>query len=208
MEMKERTLQEFAALTASDAPAPGGGGVAAAVGALAAALAAMVAQLTVGKKGYEDAAGEMQRLIADADALRLALLDDIERDCVSFDSFMAAMALPKQTEEEKRTRSAAMQAALREAAETPLAIAARAAAVLPLAKAAVSSGNKNLVTDGMIAAVLARAACVSALYNVKINLASLQDEAYVDSLRARVNALQQEAMAAEAAVLALRPDLA
>ncbi len=207
MEPKQQTLSAFCAATASDAPTPGGGGVAAAVAALAAALSAMVARLTIGKKGYQEQEAAMQLLAEKADALRIQLLDDIQRDGDSFDAFMAALALPKENEAQKTARRDAMQTALKEAARVPLAIAERAAQVMPLAEQAVRDGNRNLVTDGLISAVLARAACVSALYNVKINLASIQDQELTDSLWQQVRSLQQEVTVAEARILALQPDL-
>lgn len=207
MEPKQQTLTAFCAATASDAPTPGGGGVAAAVAALAAALSAMVARLTIGKKGYQEQEAAMQLLAEKADALRIQLLDDIQRDGDSFDAFMAALALPKENEAQKTARRDAMQTALKEAARVPLAIAERAAQVMPLAEQAVRDGNRNLVTDGLISAVLARAACVSALYNVKINLASIQDQELTDSLWQQVRSLQQEVTVAEARILALQPDL-
>lgn len=207
MEPKQQTLAAFCAATASDAPTPGGGGVAAAVAALAAALSAMVARLTIGKKGYQEQEAAMQLLAEKADALRIQLLDDIQRDGDSFDAFMAALALPKENEAQKAARRDAMQTALKEAARVPLAIAERAAQVMPLAEQAVRDGNRNLVTDGLISAVLARAACVSALYNVKINLASIQDQELTDSLWQQVRSLQQEVTVAEARILALQPDL-
>ena len=207
MEPKQQTLSAFCAATASDAPTPGGGGVAAAVAALAAALSAMVARLTIGKKGYQEQEAAMQLLAEKADALRIQLLDDIQRDGDSFDAFMAALALPKENEAQKTARRDAMQTALKEATRVPLAIAERAAQVMPLAEQAVRDGNRNLVTDGLISAVLARAACVSALYNVKINLASIQDQELTDSLWQQVRSLQQEVTVAEARILALQPDL-
>lgn len=207
MEMKDMTLSQFSERTASGESAPGGGSVSAMAGAFAAALSAMVARLTEGKKGFEAAAPEMRRLIETADGLRLELLSDIQRDSASFEAFMRATALPRATDAEKTARKAAMQAALRHAAEIPLSVAEKAAGILPCAQAAVSRGNPNAVTDALVSAMLARAAVRGALMNVKINLLSIQDEAYVRAMRARCAQLDADAQSAEAAILALRPDL-
>lgn len=205
MESEKMTLAEFCAATASSAPAPGGGGVAALTGALAAALSEMVAQLTRSKKGYETVCGEMDRAIADAAVLREELLGAIERDRACFTAYMDALSLPKATDTEKECRAQALQQAAKFAAEAPLAAAESAAKVLPIAACMVRLGNKNLVTDGLISAMLARTAVQSALLNVKINLGSIKDAAYTDALRQRITMLEADAIRQEAAVLALSP---
>ena len=208
MLMKEMPLHEFAALTASNEPAPGGGSIAAMSAAFAAALSEMVANLTLGKKGYETVQAEMESLLTQAAPLREALLDDIERDCACFNAFMDALRMPKENEEQKSERSAAMQNALKTAAEAPMEIAQKAASIFPLAEAVVKSGNRNAVTDGLVSAMLARTAVLSALLNVKINLASIKDEAYVFALHNKCQELTDYAVSREAAILALCPDLA
>ncbi len=202
MEMKKMTLEQFCAETASNQPAPGGGSVSALAGALAASLAEMVAQLTVGKKGYEDAEAEMAELLPKAAALREKLLDDITRDSQSFNGYMDALSLPKSTDAEKEARRAAMQQALKDAAQVPLEVAHTAAEAMPLAATLVKKGNKNAVTDGLVAAMMTRTAVLGALYNVKINLGSIKDEAFVADLKAKIHRLETDIVAAETAVLA------
>lgn len=205
MEMKKMTLEVFCATTASNEPAPGGGSVAALAGALAASLAEMVAQLTVGKKGYEAATEEMTALIPQAAALRNELLDDITRDSTSFNAYMEALGLPKNTEEEKAVRRQAMQDALKKAAEVPLSVAETAAKIMPMAAILVKKGNANAVTDGLVSAMMTRTAVLGALLNVKINLGSIKDEAYVSQMKEKIRLLESNIISGEAAVLATSP---
>ncbi len=205
MEMKKMSIEAFCAATASSEPSPGGGGVAALAGALAAALAEMVAQLTLGKKGYEDSADEMNALIVQTAALRAELLEQITRDGASFNAYIAALALPKETDREKEARRQAMQEALKTAAEVPLGIAETAIRIMPIAAVMVQKGNTNAITDGMISAMMTRAAVLSALVNVKINLGLIKDAAYVAQMREKVRQLETDVVNAEAAVLAEAP---
>ena len=205
MEMKKMTLEAFCAAASSSEPSPGGGGVAALAGALAASLAEMVAQLTAGKKGYEAVGDEMAALIPEAAALRAELLDQITRDGASFSAYIAALTLPKNTDEEKELRRQAMQEALKTAAEAPLDIAETAAKIMPIAAVMVQKGNANTITDGMISAMMTRAAVLSALVNVKINLGLIKDAPYVTQMKERVRRLETDVVNAEANVLAAAP---
>ena len=207
MEMQDMNVRELIELTASNAPAPGGGAIAALSGAFGAALAAMVGSLTLGKKGYEDAQKEMAEMSDKGKNLAKKLLAAMDEDANSFNGYMAALGMPKGTEEEKTIRRAAMQDALKSASLVPLNTAKTAAEVFPLAEAAVKSGNRNAVTDGLVAAMMARAAVLGALLNVKINLGSIKDEAFVQELQAACGALQEEAIAAEQRILDLVPEL-
>ena len=135
------------------------------------------------------------------------LLAAMDKDANSFNGYMAALGMPKGTEEEKTIRRAAMQDALKSASLVPLNTAKTAAEVFPLAEAAVKSGNRNAVTDGLVAAMMARTAVLGALLNVKINLGSIKDEAFVQELQAACGALQEEAIAAEQRILDLVPEL-
>ena len=207
MEMQDMNVRELIELTASNAPAPGGGAIAALSGAFGAALAAMVGSLTLGKKGYEDAQKEMAEMTDKGKNLAKKLLAAMDEDANSFNGYMAALGMPKGTEEEKTIRRAAMQDALKSASLVPLNTAKTAAEVFPLAEAAVKSGNRNAVTDGLVAAMMARTAVLGALLNVKINLGSIKDEAFVQELQAACGALQEEAIAAEQRILDLVPEL-
>ena len=169
-DMKYLSVEEFTALTASDAPAPGGGSVSALVATLGAALAEMVANLTIGKEKYADVDAEMRTLAQQAADLRKKLIDAIQKDTESFNGYMAALKMPKETDEQKAIRREAMQQGLKEAALVPLEVAKTTVKIFSVAQAVVQKGNPNAVTDGLVAALLARSAPLGALLNVKINL--------------------------------------
>ncbi len=200
-DMKYLSVEEFTALTASDAPAPGGGSVSALAAGLGAALAEMVANLTIGKEKYADADAEMRTLAQQAADLRKELIDAIQKDTESFNGYMAALKMPKETDEQKTARRDAMQQGLKEAALVPLEVAKTTVKIFPVAKAVVQRGNPNAVTDGLVAAMLARSAALGALLNVKINLGSIKDEAFVAQLSAQVKQLEQQAITLEKQVL-------
>ena len=200
-ELKDLSIEKFAALTASDAPAPGGGSVSAVAGSLAAALAEMVANLTVGKAKYAAAEEEMKEIAAKGEKIRKTLVGDIERDSASFNLYMEALGMPKDTEEQKAARREAMQNGLKEAARVPLSVAGTAAGIFPLAEAVIARGNANAVTDGLVAAMLARTAVIGALFNVKINLGSIKDEAFRAEMEEEVRRLEAEAVEAEKRIL-------
>ena len=200
--MKEMTLVEFANQTASNSPVPGGGSIAALAGALSAALAQMVAELTVNKKGYEDAEEKMKELASKAEVIREKLLDDIKRDSESFNKYMEALKLPKETDEEKKLRSNMMQEGLKEAAIVPFEVASLAYEIMPLADEAVVSGNKNAVTDGLVSAMMARTAVLSALLNTRINLGSIKDQEFVKEYSEKVEKLENKAIEFEKNILA------
>ena len=198
-ELKDLSIEEFAALAASDAPAPGGGSVSAVAGALAAAE--MVANLTVGKAKYADAEEEMKEIAAKGAEIRKTLVGDIERDSESFTLYMKALGMPKDTEEQKAVRREAMQNGLKEAARVPLSVARTAAEIFPLAEAVIARGNTNAVTDGLVAAMMARTAVIGALFNVKINLGSIKDEEFRAEMEKEVSRLEAEAVEYEKRIL-------
>ena len=200
--LEELTVEEFVRITASDAPAPGGGSIAALAGCLAAALAEMVASLTVDREKYAGVEAEMQQVKAEADIICGRLLKAVHEDSESFNQYMAALALPKGTEEEKTARRAAMQEGLKAAARVPLGVAEEALNILPLAELCVTGGNANAVTDGLVAAMMARSCMLGALMNVRINLQSIKDEEFVRSTAERVDVLTREAVTWERRILA------
>lgn len=201
--LKDMSVEQFIDVTASDAPAPGGGSVSALIGALGAALAGMVAGLTIGKKKYVGVEEEMKTLAAQAEEIRKELVEAIDRDSSSFNEFMAAMGMPKDTEEEKAARTQAMQNGLKNAAKVPYAVAETAAKIFPLARAVIERGNTNAVTDGLVAAMSARTAVIGAGLNVKINLGSIKDEAFVKEYSEKVKVLETQAIAQEKEIFAL-----
>ncbi len=183
-------MQEFLDRLASSDPTPGGGSASAVAGAAAAALLGMVARLSAGK-GEDDAA--LAQASAAADAERVALLDLAERDAAAFDAVVQAMRLPRSTPEERARRQEAVQGALRAAAEVPLEVATRCAALLDLGATLARAGAAAAISDVGVAVLLAYAAATGALLNVRINLTSLRDAAYVARTGEQVRALLQRA---------------
>lgn len=192
----------FLQALAGKQPTPGGGAASALCGATAAALTAMLANLTVGKAGREEREQQTAAIIAKADELRAELGALADDDAAVFGKFMAAYKLPKTTDEEKAARTAAIQTAAVAAAEVPMQIAEKAAQVLELAQQLIDFGNPNAISDGTVSALMARAAVRSALYNVKINLGLIKDESYIAAARAKMQRLEADALAAEEYVLA------
>ena len=181
---------------------PGGGSVAALNASLAAGLIEMVANLTIGKKGYEGVEAEMKDISRESNKLREKLTAAIDRDASAYSEVMAAFKLPKATDQEKELRRQEIQRAFKHAALVPMEVATLAVKVIGLAGRAVDGGNKNAVTDGIVAAMNARTATLAALYNVKINLGSIEDDELVNKLTREINALEQQAKSKEHEILA------
>ena len=203
MKLVEQRVIDFVAATATKEPTPGGGGIAALTAATGAALAEMVANLTFGKKGYEEVQTEMEELQVKAEAIRNRMLELSQADADVFNIFMNALGLPKNTDEEKATRTAAIQQAYKDAAMVPFEIGELAYQIFDLAELASTKGNQNLITDGIIAAINARAAVKAAFLNVRINLSGIKDEAFVADVTAKMNAIEQDIDAKEAAIISL-----
>lgn len=201
MELKNLTVSDFAAITASDAPAPGGGSVSALCGALAASLAEMVANLTSGREKYAQVQPQVEEVLQQYPAVRARLLDAIDRDSKAFDLYMAALAMPKTTDAEKAARKQAMQEGLKAAALVPMETAETALTVFPALQLAVEQGNANAITDGMVGTMLARTAVLGAVFNVRVNLSSIQDSDFTDQLARRADQAQADAIAWERTIL-------
>ena len=208
MKLIEQKVSEFVAATASKEPTPGGGAIAALTAATGAALAEMVANLTFGKKGYEEVQSEMKDLQSKAEAIRNRMLELSQADADVFNIFMNALGLPKNTDEEKATRSAAIQQAYKDAAMVPFEIGELAYQIFDLADLASRKGNQNLITDGIIAAINARAAVKAAFLNVRINLSGIKDESFVTDITTKMNAIEKDLDAKEAAIIGLYVELA
>jgi glutamate formiminotransferase/formiminotetrahydrofolate cyclodeaminase len=170
------SVDGFMSRVASSDPTPGGGSVAAHVGALSAAVAQMVSALTVGRKKYAAVEDEMKAIALEASALRRELAGLVVRDAASYDTVSAAYKLPKETDAEQATRAKAVRDALIFAAEVPIETAHAAVKVTALAARLAEKGNTNAVTDSCVAALMAEAACKGAALNVRINVASLDAE--------------------------------
>lgn len=183
---------------ASKKPAPGGGSVSACAGALGAALVGMVCNLTQGREKFADVEAEMTTLVEASEAARRRLEQLLQEDTTAYNGVIAAYKLPKETAEEQAARTVAIQAGLIVAADVPLEICRAAVEVCRLAKVAAGIGNPQAVTDAGIGAILGEAAVVGAALNVKINLGSIKDGAYVAKAAAEIEAIQAEAAALRA----------
>jgi glutamate formiminotransferase/formiminotetrahydrofolate cyclodeaminase len=193
------TLRGFANELSMDSPAPGGGSVAALCGALSAALTAMVANLTVGKKEYEGARPVMVATAVRAQQLKDALLEAVDRDTRAFNKVMDAFRLPKTTPEQAEDKDRSIEAANKEATLVPLEVLEMSVEAVALAGQAAAKGNRNSVSDAGVAGLAGQAAGEGAYYNVLINLAGIKDQAFAarvkrDAARAK-KSLDREAKA-------------
>ena len=195
------TIKEFLAETASNAPAPGGGSISALNGAIATALTEMVANLTIGKKKYADVEGQMKTIATEAALIRERLIRDIDRDSEAYDRVFAAFKLPKETEEQIAERARAIEDATKEAAIVPMQVAEEIASVMETVIYVAHKGNRNAVTDACVAMMTARTCVLGALLNVRINLASIKDEAFVKQMKVKADHLESEAIRIETKLL-------
>jgi formiminotetrahydrofolate cyclodeaminase len=193
----DNRITEYLEKAAAGTAVPGGGSVAALNAALAASLAEMVANLTVGKKGYEAVEEEMKALAKAASQLRNNLTAAIDQDADAYTEVMAAYRLPKKTDQEITLRQQKIQEAIKHAALVPLEVARGALAVIELAGQAIQKGNKNASSDGAVAAMNARTAALAAIYNVKINLNSIKDDSFVEKLSQEVKELENRVVEKE-----------
>jgi len=173
--LAELTVRDLTERLASRAPVPGGGSASALAGALGAALVEMVCELTVGKPEYEDVDAVARQISASAGELRGSLLAAAEEDAAAYLDVVAARRLPRDGDEERAARKAAIGEASVAATEVPLRVARLATEVLELAASIASVGNRNAVSDAGAAALLAAAAARGAALNVRINLPSLPE---------------------------------
>jgi formiminotetrahydrofolate cyclodeaminase len=201
--LKDMNIQDFLNQTASNNPIPGGGSVAALSSALASSLAAMVANLTVGKKSYEEVSDEMLAIANEMIAFKNEFVELIDKDANSFDGVMKAYKLPKGSDEEKAERTRQIQSGMKYAVTVPLEVAKKTSELFDSIEILVVKGNQNAQTDALVAGMMARTAILSALYNVKINLGSIKDEAFVQSIGTEVRALEKLAVEREQKVLSL-----
>ena len=182
-------LDNLAAAT----PTPGGGAAAAYSGAMAAALVAMVARLTVGKKKYAPVEAQMNEILNQAERLRHDLSAAVEEDSTAFENVMKAFKLPKNTPRQEKTRAEAIEEATLLAAQVPLLVAQKAVTVMALAERCVALGNLNAISDGASAASLAHAALTAAGYNIRINVANLADKTAGENMLGQLQSLEKRA---------------
>jgi len=189
----DRSIDEFLEAIAAPSPTPGGGTVAAICAALSVGLSRMVANLARGKEGYEAAQGELASLDERARRLQARLRELAAEDAASYEAVVAARRMPRGTDEERKRRVEAMQAAYRKAAEVPLETMERSLEALEIASVAVTHGSRSATSDAGVAALLAEAAMRAAALNVRVNLAALRDVPYREGAERTLNAILERA---------------
>lgn len=192
----EKSLQEYVANVASGDPTPGGGSVSALSASLGAALTSMVKNLTVGKKAYEELGDEIKsefmKNAEEIDRLMESLNKIVDEDTKAFSGVMKAFKLPKETEEEKEARSAAIQDGYKLALEVPLRCAKKCLRLLELQQIFAEYGNAGAITDVGAGTLLAYTGLEGSLFNVTINLNSIKDEEYKKEISHKVDELLRE----------------
>ncbi len=195
------TIKDFLAETAANTPVPGGGSISALNGALAAALAEMVANLTIGKKKYAEYEGQMKTIAIEAADIRQRFTAFIDQDSQAYERVFAAYKLPKETEEQVAARSREIQEAMKQASAVPMRVAEEVEAVMESIIYLAHKGNQNAVTDACVAMLAARTCVLGALLNVRINLSSIDDPAFVERMRSKADRIEAEAIRIETKLL-------
>src|SRR5438046_7148045 len=193
--LAKMNLREFCNETLSDSPAPGGGSVAALMGALGASLGGMVANLSAGKRGWDDKLKYFSDWAVKAQQLKDELLFLVDEDTAAFNKVMAAFALPKESLEEKAARTAAIQSANKYAAEIPLRVMETAAKSYPLLADMAENGNPASISDVGVGLLAVRACVEGASMNVRINLATLKDEKFSSVLLEKLRKISADSEA-------------
>ncbi len=196
-------LVAFADETASESPAPGGGSIAAYIGALGVSLGTMVANLSSHKPGWDDRWEEFSSLAEKGQALKDALLTLVDEDTRAFNKIMESFALPKGTEEEKKVRTEGIQSATRYATEVPFRVMQLSLESMPLIKSMAENGNPNSVTDAGVGVLCARSAVMGAYLNVRINAGGLTDKVFSEDILARGKTIEEKAQAMEKEILGI-----
>lgn len=206
--LADLTVKEFLDKVASNDPVPGGGSIAALNGALASALSAMVAGLSIGKKEYEVHEEELRLAQTLVIRLQNGFVRLIDQDSEAYNEVFACFKLPKATDEEKTIRSVAIQEATKHAALVPMEVAREALGLMPILTDIARLGNRNAITDACVAMMSARSAVLGALLNVRINLRSLKDKDFANRLQAEADSIEQAANQKEKELLdAVNQDL-
>ena len=187
------TTEEFLTVSSSSSPTPGGGSVSAYVGALAASMTCMVANLTIGKEKYKEVEPQVKEILSQADMVLTLLKTGLSQDIAEFSNFMAVLKLPKSTDEEKAVRTEKLQEVLVSATDTPLGISQNCFKIIQLAKELAPIGNKGAISDVGVAAYLAESALKSAMLSVDINLPGIKDESYKEKVLAERTRLFEQA---------------
>jgi len=195
MSIYEKSLNEYLEEAASASPTPGGGSVSAVVGANAAAMVCMVANLTLGKKKYAEVQEQAERILTDASAAIEKLKKLTEQDMQAFEAVMSALRMPSDTDAEKEVKASAMAQATRTATEVPLEVCSVCLDILKLALELAPIGNKNAISDVGVGAYTAEAALRSALLSVDINFPMIRDEGFRTEVESEKRRLLSESKA-------------
>ncbi len=187
----ESPLSKWLDDLASNLPAPGGGSASALVGSTGAALLCMVANFTVGKEKYRDVEEEVRAILQKIESIRKKLEELVQEDVLSYGEVSGAYSLPKETEKEKKARSEAIQEASKKALIVPMEIASNCSDALGTGRRLLEIGNRNLISDVGVGAVLLEAALNGAAMNVNINLAMIKDEEFVKQKRGELEKLME-----------------
>ena len=198
----DMTCTAFANETASESPAPGGGSISAYMGALAASLATMVANLSSHKAGWDERWEEFSNWAVKGQRIKDELLHLVDEDTNAFNKIMDAFGLPKKTDDEKKARTAAIQEATKYATQVPFRTMQKAFEAFEVINAMVEIGNPNSITDAGVGALCARSAVIGAGLNVKINAASLKDEEFKAKILADAAEIEAKAIAEEQRLIA------
>ena len=182
-------LRAFADETASESPAPGGGSISAYVGSLGAALGTMVANLSAGKRGWEEQVDLFSDYAAQGQYVKDTLLSLVDEDTHAFNKIMNAFGLPKSTDEEKKARTLAIEEATKYACEIPFKVMQTAYSTMPMLVAMIDKGNPNSITDAGVGVLCVKTAVRGAYFNVMVNAQGLKDRAFADDIIARAKAL-------------------
>ena len=182
----DTAVQTYLDDLASSQPTPGGGSAAALSGAMGAALAGMVARLTLGKKGYDDVQLEIEAIIEQTEQLRARFQALLQEDIAAYGRLSACFKLPRETEDQKQARTKAIQEHLEAAALVPLEVAERAAELVLRCRRIAEIGNKNVLSDVAVAAMQALSAGAGAAWMVRVNVNSMKDQELVSELDGRL----------------------
>ncbi len=202
-ELVEMPVRTFVEETASESPAPGGGSVSASMGAMGAALATMVANLSSHKRGWDDRWEEFSEWAVKGKQFYDTLLRLVDEDTRAFNSIIEAYRLPHSTEAEKQARNSAVQAATLRAIEVPFQVMEQALASMQVIRAMAEIGNPNSLSDAAVGALCARSAVIGAFLNVKINSADLNDKKVVEDFLTRGREMEDRTIALEAEILGI-----
>ncbi len=196
-------LRGFANETASESPAPGGGSISAYMGALGASLGTMVANLSSHKRGWDNRWKEFSKWADKGQQIKDELLKAVDQDTEAFNQILTAFSLPKNSDDEKKIRSEAIQNATKTAMEVPFRVMQLSASAFPLLKAMVESGNPNSISDAGVGALAIRSAVLGSYLNVKINSSGLKDVAFKEDILKKADLIKNETIKMESEIISM-----